>query len=248
MSTLVRGAAGSTELQLETDSSKIASLDYCFKSEKLPTLGKPRSYATIIVSKRLQKILHPGFAQFQVSEGSECDILMGCVGIVEGSDATTTKHVAEMITKYAKADTSWIPLKQPATHISYELVTKWIEILKNMYLNTALANVTKGSVEHYASIRDISLSFVWFQSEKNNRDAVELNTTQLGFGPLRELIMPESIEKDRTFLGEYHSNNSIEYLAECAKSAPVHHEATILRLMPEQLKAFIAQEFSGQKN
>lgn len=239
ISALMQGAAENREVQPAVD-----RLSYCFKSEKLPALGKARSYVPVIVSKRFEQAAHPRFGQFTVSEGAKCDILVGCVGIVDGSDAASTEKVAAKITKLAMEDTSWIPVRCKSGH---DAAAIWHRKLEEMYLSTALAIVTNRSLEHYATIRDTSLSLVWFQSEKNKPEAIDLST-QYTSVPLRELIVPASIEKDRAFLGECLRDNSIEHLAECTKSVSVSHEATVLRLIPEQLKAFIAQELEEQAN
>lgn len=224
--------------------TQMLQLENCFRSEKLLTFGPARSYSTFAVSKRFQKVVSSGRINFKISDDTKCDTIMGCIGIVEGTNIESTNKMAELIRSSATKDTSWITAQSMDSHE----VARWKRTRKQAYFDDARYLILNDSFDQYLNVRDIGFTLVWFLCENTLVIPMELSTKH-GSCSLREVIAPTSLKKDLAILEQCRpSADPIGQLADCAKLFSISHEATVLRLNTERLSAFLIQEFYKKEN
>ena len=221
-------------------SAHTLKLKDCFNPETIPMRAPDRCYRTFAISKRYSLTKSTAFPKSVfVTNDAECSGIMGCIGIVEGSDAELTGQTADRIEDIITQD-AWDACSLPFRSKERE----------SIYLNAALRSVINGSFDRLNRTKDICVSLVWFHSEKSPEDKRNPIETREGsvFIPLREVILPPIGISTLKSIELCHAQDAlpaerIELLKAYAKYSRVSHDSTVLRIIPMKLAAFLKQEF-----
>jgi hypothetical protein len=222
----MQGAASDSEHRKEESLLNVHSLQLkdCFSLEKLVAIGLHRNYAVFTVSKLFKKVIEPGYILL-----SDADVLMGCVGVVDGPNAA---QVAASIESFAMRDLSWAPV---GPENKAEDIARRNRARERAYLLSATNNQPQA----------VSVSFVWFESTKTHRDPLEVCENGI-VKQLREKILPLSVEATVQHLKQQNVENPLEQIATEAKAFSYDHEATYLKFDRFRYAQLLEKEFGKE--
>jgi hypothetical protein len=209
------------------------SLVDCIFPESSLMFGVDRHYETFALSKYLRQ------ASSYASSASEDTLLIGCIGIVEGADAALTEQVAGLI-KGAIHLEPWDPLIIKYDH---QVFIDWNEKQKQVYVENALQFILR-FFSHYEAY-DVGLSLAWFYHDTVSKEPVLIGRDVV----LNTLIMPPSVTRALEYYKKEYprEEEQLQRLKSDVAKAVSIHKSVILHVIPERLRAFVAQELAAQE-